>query len=354
MAMIDWQELTTHIERWAKNLGFAEIGFASPEKSSHSHYLQDWLEKNHHGEMSYMARNKDLRRDPTKLHPGTQSIICLRLDYLHHETQPEKILASDSIAYISRYALGRDYHKVIRRKLKKLVQQMENYLVEQKYYEFNARVFTDSAPILEKAIAEKAGLGWIGKNTLLLNDRAGSWFFLGEILTNLPLPASHKSHINRCGSCSACIEVCPTGAFVAPYQLDAKKCISYLTIEHKGSIAQDLRELIGNRIFGCDDCQLACPWTRYAPQSKETNFAPRNNLDSSTLLELFQWTEIEFLKRTEGSPIRRAGYLGWIRNIAIAIGNGPSSQEAIKILESRKGLSEMTDEHINWAINRLD
>ena len=354
MTAIDWQKLATQIQHWAKQLGFADIGFASPENSDHRQYLEEWLENNHHGEMSYMARNSDLRCDPTRLHPGTQSVICLRLDYLDHATQPEKILASDSNAYISRYGLGRDYHKVVRGKLKILVKQMERYLVEQKYYDFNARVFTDSAPILEKAIAEKAGLGWIGKNTLLLNERAGSWFFLGEILTNLPLPVSDKSQTNRCGSCTACIEACPTNAFVAPYQLDAKKCISYLTIEHKGSIDLDLRELIGNRIFGCDDCQIACPWTRYAPQTKETDFAPRHNLDSSTLLELFQWTEAEFLSRTEGSPIRRTGYLGWVRNIAIAIGNGPPSRVAITILESRKGLSEMTDEHINWAINRLD
>ena len=353
MTSIDWQQLATSIRDWANQLGFADVGFASPENSNHQEYLNDWLENNYHGDMTYMARYRDLRSDPSKLHPGTQSIICLRLDYLDHETQPERILASDSIAYVSRYALGRDYHKVIRGKLKTLVRQIGEYLSGEKYYDFNARVFTDSAPIMEKAFAEKAGIGWIGKNTLLLNEQAGSWFFLGEILTNLPLPASEARQINRCGSCSSCIDACPTNAFVAPYQLDARKCISYLTIEHKGKIDVNLRELIGNRIFGCDDCQLACPWSRYAPQANEIDFTPRHNLDSSTLLELFQWTEKEFLEKTKGSAIRRTGYLGWIRNIAIAIGNGPSNQTALSVLESKKGLSDMTDEHINWAINRL-
>ena len=353
MTSIDWKQLATHIQNWAKQLGFAEIGFAAPEKSDHQRYLDDWLKNNHHGDMAYMERHGKLRSEPDRLHPGTQSVICFRLDYLQHATQHDEILASDSSAYISRYALGRDYHKVIRGKLKALVRQIENYLVEHEFYDFSARVFTDSAPILEKAFAEQAGLGWIGKNTLLLNEQAGSWFFLGEILTNLPLPASDRLQTDRCGSCSACMEACPTNAFVAPYQLDARKCISYLTIEHRGSIDEDLRELIGNRIFGCDDCQLVCPWTRYAPETNERDFAPRHNLDSSTLLELFQWTEEEFLSRTEGSPIRRAGYLGWVRNIAVAIGNGPRSQEAVKVLKSRKGLSALTDEHINWAIDRL-
>ena len=353
MTSIDWQELSQHISTWAKHLGFADIGFANPEMSSHQEYLEEWLEKNHHGQMTYMARNRHLRGDPAKLHRGTKSIICLRLDYLDHTSQPEHVIASDSSAYISRYALGRDYHKVIRGKLKILVRKMEDYLTEKKYFALNARIFTDSAPILEKAIAEQAGIGWIGKNTLLMNEKAGSWFFLGEILTNLPLPPSEKLQTNRCGSCNACIEVCPTKAFVGPYQLDARKCISYLTIEHKGKIDEDLRELIGNRIFGCDDCQLTCPWSKYAPQTNETDFTPRHGLDSSTLLELFKWTEEEFLARTEGSAIRRTGYLGWIRNIAIALGNGPANDAVIEVLESKKGLSNMTDEHINWAINRL-
>ena len=353
MTSIDWQELATDIHNWGEQLGFAEIGIASAEISHHQRYLEEWLKNNYHGEMAYMARHSDLRSDPTKLFPGAKSIICLRLDYLNHATKPKNILASDSSAYISRYALGRDYHKVIRGKLKKLVRRIEDHLTKKKYHNFRARVFTDSAPILEKAYAEQAGIGWIGKNTLLLNEQAGSWFFLGEILTNLPLPASDKSPINRCGSCSACIEVCPTKAFVAPYELDARKCISYLTIEHKGIIDEDLRALMGNKIFGCDDCQLTCPWSRNAPETNEMDFSPRHNLDSSALLELFMWTEEEFMARTEGSAIRRTGYLGWIRNIAIALGNGSSSQAIIRALESKKGLSDMTDEHIDWAINRL-
>lgn len=353
MTDIDWQQLAASIQDWGKQLGFADIGFASAAKSSHQQHLDDWLESGFHGDMAYMGKHGDLRSEPSRLHPGTQSVICFRLDYLQRTPEPETILATDTSAYVSRYALGRDYHKVIRGKLKAIVRHIENYLIERDFTDFSARVFTDSAPILEKAFAERAGLGWIGKNTLLLNERAGSWFFLGEILTNLPLPPSNNKQSNRCGSCTACLDACPTKAFVGPYQLDATRCISYLTIEHRGSIDMELRELMGNRIFGCDDCQLVCPWTRYSPEASESDFTPRHNLDSSDLLELFQWTEEEFLIRTEGSAIRRAGYLGWIRNIAVAIGNGPPSKAAIRVLEAKLGLSALTDEHINWAITRL-
>jgi epoxyqueuosine reductase len=353
MSDVDWQLLAKHIRNWSKQLGFAEVGFVNSEKSEHQSYLNEWLAKGYHGDMAYMAKHGHLRSEPASLHPGTRSIICLRLDYFQRSTEPDRVLASDSKAYLSRYALGRDYHKVIRGKLKQLSRKISDHLIEQGYEGFDARVFTDSAPLLEKAFAERAGLGWIGKNTLLLNEHAGSWFFLGEILTNLPLPPSEKAKTNRCGSCSACMEACPTKAFTGPYQLDARKCISYLTIEHKGSIDEPLRELMGNRIFGCDDCQLVCPWTRYSPESSEPDFSPRHNLDSSTLLDLFQWTEDEFLTKTEGSAIRRAGYLGWVRNIAIALGNGPSSERVLRVLESRLGLSALTDEHIKWAITRL-
>ena len=354
MTSIDWQHLSREITNWGKALGFADVSIAELDLSGHQEKLDDWLDKGHHGEMDYMSRHGDMRSRPDKLHPGTTSAICLRLDYLDPDTRPETILASDRMAYVSRYALGRDYHKVIRGKLKKLVSQIGDYLTEQDFHEFNARVFTDSAPLLEKALAENAGLGWIGKNTLLLNEKAGSWFFLAEVLTNLPLAADAARQKNRCGSCQACIDVCPTDAFVAPYELDARRCISYLTIEHRGSIPENLRPLMGNRIFGCDDCQLICPWNRYASASQESDFSPRHGLAHSDLLELFKWSEDEFLRKTEGSAIRRTGYRGWIRNLAVAIGNSSAPGDSTDfVLKSRKGWSDLTDEHIDWAINRL-
>jgi len=283
----------------------------------------------------------------------TISVISLRIDYLEKDPDPELILNNPSSGYVSRYALGRDYHKVLRGKLKKLTLMIHGYLTERGFDTFNSRVFTDSAPLLEKAIAEKAGLGWIGKNTLLLNEKVGSWFFLGEILTNLPLPENESIQQNRCGSCTACIDVCPTKAIVAPYKLDARRCISYLTIEHRGAIPEELRILVGNRIFGCDDCQMVCPWNRYANVNSEDDFKPRHGLESAELVGLFNWTEAEFLEKTEGSPIRRTGYEGWVRNVAVALGNAPYSAVIISALQTKLGVcSEMVDEHINWALEQ--
>ena len=267
-----------------------------------------------------------------------------------------------SNAYVSRYALGRDYHKVVRQKLKKLANKLQSHCVNLGFDNFNSRIFTDSAPILEKALAEKSGLGWIGKNTLLINEKEGSWFFLGEILVNLPLTQSPEKNVNRCGSCSSCIDICPTKAIVAPYTLDARRCISYLTIEFKGVIPLEFRRLIGNRIFGCDDCQLTCPWNRYAKQTLEPDFEPRHGLDDGTLLELFEWTKDEFLKKTEGSAIRRAGYESWLRNLAIGLGNINTTEHVqqkkisrpmiIAALKTKLGYSSLVDHHIAWAITQ--
>jgi epoxyqueuosine reductase len=261
------------------------------------------------------------------------------------------VLASGQKGYVARYSLGRDYHKVIRKRLVKLWKQIQQYLIENDLGDYAGRVFTDSAPVLEKAIAAKSGLGWIGKNTLLLNRDAGSWFFLGEIFTNLPLIVDQPYAEEHCGSCNACIDVCPTNAIVAPYQLDARKCISYLTIEHKGSIDEDLRQAMGNRVFGCDDCQLFCPWNKFARFTDEDDFSPRHDLDSEELLTLFSWSEDEFLNRTEGSAIRRTGYDGWQRNIAISLGNADYDPHIVTALKERKTTaSPMVDEHLDWAL----
>lgn len=348
----DWQQLAAQIPTWAQELGFSAAGITDIDLSEHQPRLEAWLAKHFHGEMTYMARHGDLRSHPDQLHPGTVSVISVRLDYLEREPPPDDILASDSLAYVSRYALGRDYHKVIRNRLKKLTQKINEYVDEHGQKDFSARVFTDSAPLLEKALAEKAGLGWIGKNTLLLNQKAGSWFFLGEILTNIPLPATSAPQQNRCGSCSACIDVCPTDAIVAPYQLDARLCISYLTIELRGAIPEHLRAPMGNRVFGCDDCQLVCPWNRYAADNHEQDFKPRHGLETSELKALFNWDEETFLRNTEGSAIRRTGYVGWRRNLAVGLGNS-GDRSTTDSLEAAKGGSDLLDEHINWALNQL-
>ena len=347
---VDWQALADLIDQWAQTLGFSATGITDTELESHGARLKSWLAKGYHGDMSYMGHHGDMRSQPTQLHPGTQRVISLRLDYLSADTEPLTVLDDSQKAYVSRYALGRDYHKVIRAKLKKIVKKIADYLADRNFEEFDARVFTDSAPLLEKAIAEKAGLGWIGKNTLLLNEKAGSWFFLGEILTNLPLPLTNAPQTNRCGSCSACMTICPTDAIVAPYELDARRCISYLTIEHRGAIPEPLRKPMGNRIFGCDDCQLVCPWNRYARFTDETDFAPRHGLDAAGLVTLLKWTESDFLKNTEGSAIRRTGYQGWLRNIAIGLGNSAMQPGVTSALEEKKGNSDLVDEHLQWAL----
>lgn len=349
------EEIKTLIHQWALDLGFQAVGYSNLDLSEHEDYLNTWLTNGFHGSMAYMNRNQALRISPSHLLAGSISAITLRLDYLpegEHQ-RIRKTLESKNTAYISRYALGRDYHKVIRNKLKRLANQINDYINLQKLGPFYARACTDSAPILEKHLAEKSGLGWIGKNTLLLNRSAGSWFFLGELLTNLPLTQPAKRPSNHCGSCSACLSICPTQAIVAPYVLDARKCISYLTIENRGAIPQAYRGAMGNRIFGCDDCQLVCPWNRYAQTSREQDFQPRHNLDKSDLLELFQWSEREFSTKTAGSAIRRTGYQGWLRNIAVALGNASGSARIQKALIAKQpDCSEMVAEHIEWAIAR--
>lgn len=346
------------IQTWAYALGFQSVGITDPDLSVYSSDFQTWLEKQYHGSMQYMEERAALRLDPSvllsqqtkKITPKNIRIISLGISYLPPKTAAIKTLQSDTQAYISRYALGRDYHKVLRKKLKALANKIQEEISPMGY-----RVFTDSAPVLEKPLAEKAGLGWIGKNTLLLNKSQGSWFFLGEIFTDLPLPLNTKKQQDACGVCKACIHICPTQAIVAPYQLDARRCISYLTIELKGSIPEVYRPLIGNRIYGCDDCQLICPWNRFAQATDQFDFHPRKDFDEVSLLQLFAWDEETFLKKTEGSPIRRATYQSWIRNIAVALGNIEKTTDSIiQALEKKRQMSldPIILEHVDWALQR--
>jgi epoxyqueuosine reductase len=345
---VDYQRLAQLIKQRGKELGFQQIGISDIDLSNAADHLQQWLANHYHGEMEYMARNVELRRHPDQLLPGTLTIISARMDYLTATMNAEEVMQNPELAFISRYALGRDYHKLLRKRLQKLTDYISEVAGE-----FGYRVFTDSAPVLEKAIAEKAGLGWIGKHSNLLNRDAGSWFFLGEIFTLLPLPVDQPV-TKHCGDCTACIDICPTRAIVAPYQVDARRCISYLTIELRGSIPVELRPLLGNRIYGCDDCQLVCPWNRFAQFSKEDDFLPRHGLDAPQLLELFSWSEEQFLQRLEGSPIRRIGYECWLRNIAVALGNGPKTAEVIAALQEKsEHPSELVREHVQWALTRL-
>jgi len=345
---IDLQRLAQDIRAWGRELGFAEIGISDTELSADETRLLAWLDSGRHGEMHYMARHGTRRARPAELVPGTLRVISARLDYLPPRAAPPDVVLADSRrAYVARYALGRDYHKVMRRKLRRLVEKIKAAVGP-----FNYRVFTDSAPVLEVALAVKAGLGWRGKHTLLLTRDAGSFFFLGEVYTDLPLlPTAAVSE--HCGSCHACLDVCPTRAIVAPYELDARRCISYLTIELAGSIPEDLRPLIGNRVYGCDDCQLVCPWNRYAQASAEPDFAVRNGLDAADLVALFAWTADEFAARMEGSAIRRIGYERWLRNIAVGLGNAAYSREIVTALERRAmDPSPMVREHVAWALAR--
>ena len=344
----DMEELAQRIRTWSRELGFQQTGFSDTRLDEHEAHLNKWLAKGYHGEMDYMQRHGTRRSRPQELHPGTVRVISVRLDYLPDSAgDVEALLKESSKGVISRYALGRDYHKMMRKRLQKLARQ-----IEQRIGPFGYRVFVDSAPVLEKALAEKAGLGWIGKHSNLINQKAGSWFFLGEIYTDLPLPIDAPVD-NHCGDCSKCIDICPTQAIVAPYTVDARRCISYLTIELHGSIPEEFRPLMGNRIYGCDDCQLVCPWNRFAQPTEEIDFAPRHGLDAPDLIELFQWTEEQFLKRTEGSPIRRIGHESWLRNIAVALGNATTSGAIIKALQSRlQHDSEVVREHAEWALAR--
>ncbi len=340
------------IEDWARALGFQQIGITHVDLSAHEPHVREWLARGFHGEMDYMARNLDKRLHPERLEPGTCAVVSARMNYLAQGAAPARVLKRSDQAYISRYALGRDYHKVLRRRLAKLAQRINAAAQAQ---DARFRAFTDSAPVLEKALAENAGLGWMGKHSLLIHPEAGSWFFLGEIYTNLPLAETSTTEPNRCGACRACMNHCPTGAIVGDKVIDARRCISYLTIEHRGAIPVELRPLIGNRVFGCDDCQLCCPWNRDAPTTHEPDFKPRHGLDAASLVALFRWDEATFLRRTEGSALRRPGYEGWRRNLVVALGNGPPSPAAKAALrEARSGASELLREHIDWALARLD
>ncbi len=344
--------LADDIKRWVREAGFQQVGISDVDLKEHEFRLLDWLKKGFHGKMSYMERHGVRRSRPEELLPGTVRVISARMDYWPPAGKDAMtVLNDDALGYVSRYALGRDYHKVMRNRLQRLARQ-----IEQAIGPFGYRVFSDSAPVLEKALAEKAGLGWIGKHSNLLTRR-GSWFFLGEIYVDIPLPVDQPTVINHCGRCNACIEVCPTRAIVSPYQVDARRCISYLTIELRESIPEALRPLLGNRIYGCDDCQLACPWNRFAVPTPETDFLPRQGLDCTTLLELFAWTEEEFYRRTEGSPIRRIGYDCWQRNIAVALGNARVSEKGktviVGALRGRlQEASTMVREHIEWALQQ--
>ena len=344
---LDLVALTSDIKKWGKALGFQKVGISDINLVDQEERLQQWLDKKYHGEMDYMEKHGMKRARPAELHPGTLRVISVRMDYLPEHAQFAQTLKNKTNAYISRYALGRDYHKVVRKKLKQLGQQIEQQIGKLGY-----RPFVDSAPVLERPLAEKAGLGWVGKHSLLIDAKAGSWFFIGELLIDLPLPID-KTVENRCGQCIACIKICPTQAIVAPYIVDGRRCISYLTIELQGAIPTEFRKAIGNRIYGCDDCQLICPWNRFAKTTQEEDYQTRQQLQKQSLLDLFNWDENTFLANTEGSPIRRIGYQRWLRNIAVALGNAPSSNEIVDALKNKlaENHSNLLNEHIEWALN---
>lgn len=358
-AMTDYPELAQEIKLWGRAAGFADVRITDVDLREREAGFQAWLEAGYHGEMAYMAAHGMKRARPDELVPGTIRAISVRMNYLPPDTEENWRSAATSAAaqsghaVISLYARGRDYHKLIRNRLQQLADRIEDRIGP-----FGYRVFTDSAPVMEVALAEKAGLGWRGKHTLLLNREAGSMFFLGEILVDIPLPVDAPMS-NHCGQCTACIEVCPTRAIVAPYQLDARRCISYLTIELHGGIPLELRPLIGNRVYGCDDCQLFCPWNKFAQRNGPDDFAVRNGLDSASMIELFSWSEAEFLRNLEGSAIRRIGHERWLRNLAVGLGNALAglrgdtvlAQALLAALNSRLDHpSEMLREHVQWAL----
>lgn len=356
---INYPELVEKIKCWGKELGFSQLGITDIDLSKHEQALEKWLANNYHGNMDYMARHGLMRARPAELELGTIRAISVRLDYLPTQAKFAQILKSKNNAYISRYALGRDYHKLMRKRLQQLGKKITDYFEDFEGENFNFRPFVDSAPILERPLAEKAGLGWVGKHSLLLNKEAGSWFFLGELLINIPLPISDvdttdkSATSNGCGSCVACIKICPTKAIVEPYVVDARRCISYFTIESPDPIPVELRPLMGNRIYGCDDCQLICPWNKYAKLSLESDFQARHHLDEITLLELFSWSETFFLESLQGSPIRRIGFQSWQRNIAVALGNAPFDADIVNALEQKlTTASTMVAEHIQWALSQ--
>jgi epoxyqueuosine reductase len=343
---LDAAALLTALQRWSRELGFARLGVARIDLAADEAHFLDWLRAGFNGEMRYMSRHGVKRSRPAELLPGTVSCVSVRMDYWpENAADAESTLADRQVAYISRYALGRDYHKLMRRRLQQLCERVVSAVGP-----FGYRVFTDSAPVLEKALARNAGLGWIGKHTNLIDRNAGSYFFLGEIYLDLELPADEPSSAH-CGTCAACMPACPTGAIVAPYRLDARRCISYLTIELAGSIPLEFRRAIGNRIYGCDDCQLVCPWNKFARPTAEKDFAVRHGLDRAQLIELFAWSEADFLQRTRGSAIGRIGHERWLRNIAVALGNAPTSPALLESLRSRaRHPSALVREHVQWAL----
>ena len=341
------ETLAQRLRAWGAEEGFADVGIATLDLDEDLAHLQRWLDAGRHGSMAYMAREKAKRAAPGRLRPGTLTVISARIDCRPPAANAEEILADGTRAYIARYALGRDYHRQLRKRLKRLAERLRREIGP-----FGYRVLTDSAPVLEKALARNARLGAIGKNTLLLNREAGSFFLLGEIFCDLPLaPAAAPPVRDPCGHCNACIEACPTGAITGPYQLDARRCISYLTIEHRGAIPVELRGAIGNRIFGCDDCQLACPWNKYAQPTPDADFLPRHGFDQAKLVTLFGWDEAQWLARTEGMALRRTGYAGWLRNLAVALGNAPQGAEVVAALNARAADPDpLVREHVEWAL----
>ena len=344
----DYAVLATRIRELAREFGFQRCGIAGIELGQDEAHLRQWLAEGLYGSMAWMARHGEMRARPANLLPGTLRVISVGLDYgRRDDEQAWQTIADGGRAYVARYALGRDYHKLMRQRLQRLADRIADTVGP-----FGHRVFVDSAPVLERALARNAGLGWIGKHTCLIDKDGGSWFFLGEIYVDLPLPVDTPA-TDHCGTCTRCIDICPTQAITAPYRLDARRCISYLTIEHEGSIDVELRPLIGNRIFGCDDCQLVCPWNKFAKRTDEPDFRARNDLDQATLAELFAWSEDDFLTRTEGSAIRRSGYGRWLRNIAIALGNAPTTPDVLAALESRRDEPDtVVREHVTWALER--
>jgi epoxyqueuosine reductase len=348
LSQAELNQLAERIKNKAHEFGFQQAGITDNNLDIHVERYKNWLDQGMHGDLDYMEKHGSKRWTADELIPGTLRVISLRMNYLTQPDSPLGLLNEANKAYISRYSLGRDYHKLIRSRLKKLIAY-----IKEEAKQHNFRAFVDSAPVLERAFAQKSGLGWFGKNTMLINRTAGSWFFLGEIYTDLPLPSDTEYSEEHCGSCTACLKACPTDAFKGPYLLDAQRCISYLTIELKGSIPIELREKIGNRIFGCDDCQLVCPWNKFSKPSTELDFSPRNKLDDISLLELFSWSEAVFLSKTEGSAIRRAGYESWRRNIAVALGNAPHSAQIVEsLLAAREQASDLLTEHIDWALKQ--
>lgn len=341
------RQLAALIKQWGRELGFQQVGITDTDLNDHEAHLTNWLDKGYHGEMGFMAKHGTKRTRPDELEPGTRRVISVRMDYLPAEVESAKVLGQPNRAYVSRYALGRDYHKLMRKRLAQLAKH-----IEQEVGKFGFRAFVDSAPVMERALAQKAGLGWFGKNAMLLNPKAGSLFFLGELYTDLPLPVDAPFAQEHCGSCSACRTACPTGAIVDDKVVDSRKCISYLTIELHGAIPVEYRRAMGNRVYGCDDCQLVCPFTRFTKITQEEDFSPRHDLDRASLIALFSWGEEEFLDKTAGSPIRRIGYERWLRNLAVGLGNAPWSDAVEAALWARRAYpSALVREHVAWALD---